>query len=672
MVFYTWKDDIKAGVPLGGIGTGKIEINNKGKLVNLTIFGNMGSPIEETRGFHIFILPKDAKPFFLEKNLTIYGMEKYESELTYEGRYPFMYLKGKKDKVTAELQGFSPIIPKNLRDSNLPAAGFKIKINGSKEGIVAISFPNIVGSNQIGRINEKVKGGITFKNNHLLDFDPKKGEISLLSDIKGTKVIPQYNINVKPEIALSSFVWKNRYETNEPWNYIINGKDFQEEEHEVTGFWDDPAGILILPYEENEVKFVISWYATGKWIQYPYGYNYHKNFSNSLEVGEYFLKEFDRLMKETFSIGKSIPDWLKDAIINSSYILSSSTILDDKGRFGIYEAPEVCPCVSTIAALCYEGGSLPVVMFFPEIEKEYLNYLGSKMRNDGYVPHDLGLYSLDLPIDGTTSPPKWKDTNPTFILLIYRYYKFTGDINFLKEMYSKLLKAFNWELEQDKDGDGVPETEGAGDTGFDTTPIKGIDSYTTSLYIASILAMKEIASILNDKDTQEKMKDLLEKSRKVYSSLFNGKYFIAWRNEKEEKDFLFMGQLFGEWWAEILGLEKIIEEEKISSALKYLLNINGQASEYCTPNMVKENGEIVNMGPQSYSSWPRLVFAIGWLGYKRDKKWLDVVKKEWDNLVKNGLVWNQPSRINSKNGKPEPDRYLDHYIGNASIWSFLF
>jgi len=52
--------------------------------------------------------------------------------------------------------------------------------------------------------------------------------------------------------------------------------------------------------------------------------------------------------------------------------------------------------------------------------------------------------------------------------------------------------------------------------------------------------------------------------------------------------------------------------------------------------------------------------------------WMEVVRKEWDNIVKRGLVWNQPSRIDGRTGEPEPRRFLDHYIGSAALWSFTY
>lgn len=46
MVKCTDKDRIVAGVPLGGIGTGKLEIDNKVRIVNVTIRNNWGNPIK--------------------------------------------------------------------------------------------------------------------------------------------------------------------------------------------------------------------------------------------------------------------------------------------------------------------------------------------------------------------------------------------------------------------------------------------------------------------------------------------------------------------------------------------------------------------------------------------------------------------------------------------------
>ena len=133
-----------------------------------------------------------------------------------------------------------------------------------------------------------------------------------------------------------------------------------------------------------------------------------------------------------------------------------------------------------------------------------------------------------------------------------------------------------------------------------------------------------------------------------------------------------MGELTGEWWASLLGLESIADKKKIDSAFDTLYQVNGQASKYCTPNIVNENGKIWEVSRQAYSSMPRFVFGMAGYRYRLgDTKWLELAKKEWDNLIAQGLVWNHPSRIDGRNGRPDPEVYfLYHYLGSAAPWMF--
>ncbi|ACP54914.1 GH116 family glycosyl hydrolase [Saccharolobus islandicus] len=661
MVKCTDKDRIVAGVPLGGIGTGKLEIDNKVRIVNVTIRNNWGNPIKLLRGFHVFIKPKDKRGFLFQKDGGIYKVSEFPGEIIYEGKYPVVKVMGKSNEVEVELEAFSPIIPNDLKNSSLPAIGISLKVKGIKEGKVAISFPNIVGSVSIGRVNESIRNGVIHKNLKANDYDPAKGNTTLISN-NVSDIITQYNLKRKPSETMN--FWLSQYENEEPWVKLNRGEEIEDNPHEVTGHRDDPASIIIS--EGEEMRYVFAWYFNGKHVFYPYGHYYENFFKDSSEIAKYFLDNFDHLRKDIFhNIVNVKEEWLRDAIINSSYILSSNTWLDEKGRFAIYEAPQNCPYLGTIGT-CYEFGSLPVILMFPELEKSFLKLLISYVRNDGYVPHDLGFHSLDSPIDGTTSPPKWKDMNPSLVLLVYRYFKFTNDIDFLKEVYPTIVKVMDWELRQCRDG--LPFMEGEMDNAFDATIIKGHDSYTSSLFIASLIAMREIAKLVGDSNYVGFINEKLSVAREAFRKMFNGKYFKAWDGVDKAS---FLAQLYGEWFTTLLELENIVDENMIKSALESIIRLNGNASPYCVPNLVDENGKIVNLSVQTYSSWPRLVFAICWLAYKKGVGDLSFCKKEWDNLVRNGMVWDQPSRINCYTGKPEIN-YLDHYVGSPSLWSFLF
>jgi non-lysosomal glucosylceramidase len=678
LVSYSPNTFLLGGVPFGGIGTGKVEIDNEGKMVNLTIANNWGSPISAIRGFHVFVQPDDGKPFFVEKFLAIKDFSEYEpEELTYTGKFPFAVLKANKGPVTAEAEFFSPFIANNLHDSTIPGMCITVKVSGSRSGRVVVSMSNIAGTNIIGRTNKPEKRGVSFVNPQSTEYDHARGELCLLAG-KPEATIVQYNMNVRPGIAISERVWKYAYENQEPWRSLASGAPLIDDPHTVTGQWDDAAGLVSMRYsDDSPARFSLSWYFTGRWAYYPYGHYYHNNFRKAEEVATYLLDNYKQLKSATELwhsklVPKNLPDWLKDAIVNSTYALVSSSWLDERGRFALIEATINDPMLGTIAGLCYEGGSLPVVLMFAELEKSLLQQLASAARPDGYIPHDLGLWSFDHPTDGTTSPPGWKDLGPTFILLVYRYYKWTGDLDFLSQMYSAMVKTLEWDLKQDKDGDGIPDAEGEADAGFDATAVKGKDSYCSSVFVACLTALRETANILDKKSDSATFQTLLTKAKKSYSDLFNGRYFLAWTGEPDARGYVFLAQMTGQWWTDLLGLEPIAEKGMIDSAFDEMFNVNGKASQFCTPNLVHEDGKIWELSVQAYSSWPRLVFALAANRCKLgDTKWLEIARKEWNNLVEQGIVWNQPSRIDGRTGKPDPEvRFLDHYIGSAAPWYF--
>lgn len=680
MVDYGPNANLAGGVPFGGIGTGKVEIDNEGKMSNLTIANNWGTPTPKMRGFHVFVKPDDGSAFFIEKFLPIRNSSEFEpDQLTYRGEYPFATLKAQKGTVEATMEVFSSIIPRNLDDSSIPALGISVRVKGSKSGIVAVAVSNIAGTNLIGRENQSVSGGVKFVNLRSNDYDGARGELCLVAKDPSQRIV-QYNLNVPPGVAISQRVWKYIFENEEPWLAIAKGRKLPEDNpHDVLGQWDDPAGLVISKYdhEGQELKYVFSWYFTGKWVLYPYGHYYHNKFKGAEDVARYFLGNYDRLREQSRAwhrdlIKDDLPSWLKDAIINSTYTLTAASWLDERGRFALFEATQNDPMLGTIAGFCYEGGSLPIVLMFPELEKTFLGLMAKAARPDGYIPHDLGIHSFDHATDGTTSPPGWKDLGPAFILLVYRYYKWTKDVQFLREIYPTMRKTLEWDLKQDKDGDGIPDAEGQADAGFDATAIKGKDSYCGSMFVACLTALRETAKILNYPEDLKWYDSLLSKARKSFLELYNGKYFEAWQGDPDPKGYVFFAQLTGEWWTHILDLESLAPKEMIDSAFDMQFNVNAQASKYCTPNLVNENGKIWELSVQSYSSWPRLVFGLAGYRYSiGDRKWLDVAKKEWDNLVTQGNVWNQPSRIDGRTGRPDPEvYYLDHYIGSAAPWTF--
>jgi uncharacterized protein (DUF608 family) len=640
MIKYSSKEVLDHGIPLGGIGAGKVELNNKGKMVNLTIFNNWQRPVTGMRGFHVFVM--GDKPYFLEDDVMIKGLGHMSTLLTYEGEYPFVRISGG----NAQLTAFTPIIRNDLMDSSLPAFGLTVKA----KGIIAISIANLVGSFLIGRKNVPIKNGFKMVNVKSNDYDPAKGDMSFICD--SGKVIHQYNINLPPQEVLKNGWVKELYESPEPWLRLIDGNLFPQSK-EASGMWDDFAGMVI---SQDEVKCVLSWYFNNPTYSFPYTHYYSNFFKDSEEVARYFLEKFDELEKKTIRF----PDRpFGEILSNSAYILSSSTWLTKDSRFGIMEAPEALPLLNTIGGLTYDAGSLPVLYLFPELERKVIEMFLKAIREDGYVPHDLGYLTFEAPSDGTTAPPEWKDTNLTLILEVYRYYKVTRDNELLREFYPYILKVFSWLR------DKVPLKEGSGDDAFDVNPVIGYDSYITSMTYVASKAMEKMAELVGDKDTAERARRLSETSLKELR--WNGKFYEAW--EEPRTDALFLGQFIAFWWAELLDLP--YDKDKIRTALREAYNrIKKGKLSCCVPNAINPDGSPYDYSPQTTGSWIRLVFATATLGYWLGlEEWNEILELEWKALIERGMVWNQPSRLNVITGFP--DVYLDHYIGSPVVWGIL-
>jgi uncharacterized protein (DUF608 family) len=402
---------LNSGVSMGGIGAGKVEINNRGKMVNLTIANNWGTPRRLMRGFHVLVRPDGSEPFFLEYGLPIKKFYGYEPDaMTYTGRYPFTWLTAKKGAVEATLEAFSPIIPGNLPDSTIPAVGMSIKVDGGGGGRVAVAVSNIAGTLSTGRVNRPIDGGVKFMNPRSNDFDPTRGELCLVASDLSERYV-QYNLNGKAEVALPEKKGKHAYESERPWTSLIRGDKSLDDPHEVIGQWDNPGGLVVSDYREGEeLRFVFSWYFTGRGALYPYGHYYHTKFTGAEQVARYMLTDFDRLRRQSREwheslIRKDLPEWLRDAIVNSAYVLSSSSWLDERGRFAMYEATTNAQQLGAIASFCSEVGSLPVLKMFPELERQFIQTLARTRSRTATCSMTSGsTRSTTLPAEGRIRP----------------------------------------------------------------------------------------------------------------------------------------------------------------------------------------------------------------------------------------------------------------------------
>jgi non-lysosomal glucosylceramidase len=281
-------------------------------------------------------------------------------------------------------------------------------------------------------------------------------------------------------------------------------------------------------------------------------------------------------------------------------------------------------------------GSMPLVKFWPEIEKGVMRAFAATVpqqltdkhvwqwkalvkkeldfrvrKSKGAVPHDLGVPQED-PFSqfnqfSWQNTDRWKDLNSKFVLLLWRAYVFSGaqDTAFLRDTWPAAKEALAYLRQFDTNGDGIPENEGFPDQTYDTWPVKGESAYVGGLYLASLRAAEEIAKKLGDPSASE-YKDAFAKAQKSYvAKLWNGEY-LRYDTESEYRDNIMADQLAGQWYANLTGLGDIVAPEMRRSALKKIFAYNVlrlHGGEMGALNGMGAGGEILRGNEQVHEVW---------------------------------------------------------------------
>ncbi|MDP3143280.1 MAG: GH116 family glycosyl hydrolase [Candidatus Omnitrophota bacterium] len=688
---YNSKQKLKSGVPLGGIGAGKIEILPNGTLDFFTIQNNLDKPLTDSQpkkeaegvlGFLFGIQTRTAQGQTVSRLLQTVKVKGFETveKIEYEGKFPRAQLsyQDKALPVKVVLEAVSFFIPQDENNSSLPQVTFNFKFTNNAPEEIHINFMsiarNIVGSWCVGRHNQVEEDDqftrIDFLCANTLANDPAEGKLSL-----AIPKSPDYQISYQGEFNLQnkSFFFNKEHISLRAWDYLskfynlsnINTqKKVESESVQLAGALN--VQMSLRPKETKEVLVYLAWYFPNG----PEGHVYENKFSQAEEVIQlvhanhrFMIKKVISWQEEILNCG--LPAWLSDALINNLYPLFSSSLWTKTDKFAMVEAPQACFLTGTLDVRFYS--SIATALFFPRLELKELLLFARTQRENGYIPHDLGHKRLDMPSNGTTAL-FWKDLNPKFILMAYRNFLFTQNKGFLEEIYPVAKKALEWIMHTDNNDDYLPDNQGQDQT-FDLWPFYGASSYTSSIFLASLLAMEKMAVLMQDNKTKDLAREWFEKgSENFQKKLWNGKYFICY-NDKDKNESCTVAQLTGQWYAHLLNLGYIVDKEKVKKALGSIFKLNGKSSQLGAVNGILPNGKIDVTCWQSKNIWPGINYAFCALAIYEGftKEALELAQKVHSNFT--GKImnpWNQPDMFDSKSGQ---SLFGDHYMRNMVIWA---
>jgi len=352
------------------------------------------------------------------------------------------------------------------------------------------------------------------------------------------------------------------------------------------------------PRESKTVTFVISWYFPNLKNDSPgcpgdVGRMYSNWFDNSIDVSNYIADNFEMLSTATHKyrdamyLESTLPYWfLQRTAASSANMASAALEWWRNGRMYSYEG--VGFCFGTCGHV-WNYVQTPSHLF-PKLERSV-----RKMQdfNFNVSQRETGRINFRGYKDNSESFDNWgyiPDAQAGYILKAYREHLMSADNVFLNQLWPHIKLGMEYLMERDArygklDGilDGLQHfTDNLG---------WGPNTFSGSLYLAALRACEEMSKIEGDSLFVQKCHSLYESGREwTVKNLWNGEYFIHHYtpapkgglpskkgNINKGKSFgngCLSDQVFGQNWAQQLGLGYIYPKSKVDSTLLSVYKYN--------------------------------------------------------------------------------------------------
>jgi uncharacterized protein (DUF608 family) len=331
--------------------------------------------------------------------------------------------------------------------------------------------------------------------------------------------------------------------------------------------------VRLAPGEKKTVRFILTWFfpnhftADGRRL----GHFYENLFDGAADANA-FLRDhraevfdkaaaFSRLLYET-DLPEVYPDCWSGHL---NTIVKSSWYLKD-GKFGLWEGQGFCGFHTT--DITYHA-SFGLLALFPDLQLGQMRMGAAFQREDGRVHH---CFSPDL--SHVNNGFDRVDMNNQFVLMVLRDYLYTGDADYLKDMWLHVIRAMDSIGELDSDGDGLPDRDTKRNT-YDAWNFSGTPVYISILRLAALKAAAHIADEMRDAEHAETWRCLLEKGlASLEKRLWNEEYYDLWLSETEKDESLMTDQLDGEWFLRAAGIGGNLCDARIRAVMRVILDRN--------------------------------------------------------------------------------------------------
>ncbi|MEP6755545.1 MAG: GH116 family glycosyl-hydrolase [Chthonomonadales bacterium] len=525
------------GVPFGGVGCGGFQLMTDGAIGRATFNNNLANPSGDIPGAFAAVWTESegktsSRVLKLKSEYGLTGV----SKLDYEFRYPEALVQYADPAIpaTVSLKAVTPIIPNDLKNSNLPVALFLFKVkNNTKSPMtvsIVLSWENLNGVGIIGKT-----GPFAYRTgNTIAPLPAREGIFGMM--MKGP-IAPSPDppnrlfYNARGNYTLMALASDTAYTYSAcSWNALAKQPEWWTE-FSKTGMLSGkcnlgvegsvhPAAAVALkvtlkPGEEKEVPFAFCWYTPRLYVLggEEYGHLYQKNFDDAWDIGIYALSDRESLTALTEEwmnkiLRSSLPDWFQSMLFQSAEMVGRDTILTrDKGTptpdtglpiFGVLERSSSIGTSQIGNEWERMIGSHPLAAFYPFSEPVDLNIALEHHSVTGRVPSHSGVWEQivgGLPEDWI----KELDTaGPTiaYTIRVARFYRETGDHLFLDRFYPSVKHALERLIALPAD-----------------SPVWSVDIRSKDSWPAAMAAAHRLAADMSDKSFGETCKKELDRTK---------------------------------------------------------------------------------------------------------------------------------------------------------------
>lgn len=742
----------RSGMPLGGIGAGKVDFCPNGKFTNCTASNNWDAPITGGGAGPVGDSPDGTgiRGAFLARYVEGAGAQVLrtsgcgplrglpEEEMEFDAVFPratvaYPPLGG----VALAVEAFSPFCldeapATRYRSSSLPAAVFRFTLTNRAEqrrrAAAAVSWENLVGLGGYAGVvinhtdcractplAEDDLIGVRFHATKIQLNGRTTGEYTLLCRRAAEvdqSVYAGWDLESGGREAWESFARQGRFPTGEK---KVDGAAIGFQFARLDGGAIAQA-VELAPGETKVLDFVLSWYfphlLSPGLPAIDYGHAYQNWFDSAAAVGREVLAKADalraRILRWQEALSSSnLPRWLIRKLGNDLAVLFTNTWYTRDYRFTMNESPTIMRgCAGTLDQRMASGGIF--AMCFPGLAEAELREWAAQQIGDhdegrfgshwdcrtgrpdlvldraGAVRHDLGWDHLEGGELGTPGWAllHWPDLAPAFVLQCYNLGSWTGDEEFLRDLYPNLKRAMQFVARLDQDGDGVPDLWGPGCCTYDNEhfPYYGASSYIASLYLAGLRIAHRIAARFGDDAFSAYCRELAGRVRRTLEEKLWDKqrgYFISWRDESapnweggprphaDRSENCMVAQAAGEWLSGLFGIPPGVGRAQLDGALRRIYELNVVPVQGCPANEVMPDGRhsfswlfyIETYFACTAAYWGMPDEALEAL--RRIDRAVTASQSPWDAP----LVWEGPD-----NTEPGWGRW---YMSNPASWFFL-